>query len=193
MGGESMSEGEYQEAYADPPDPDEDDALAKQAALATIFPGRPAQEAARSPKQQERANEVTRACRMLERAGRSGWAWVTFLPDAGMDETWFGAVQQYLFRPARTANFLAPSWLPVVVDALAQRYRPDTRGRITRDVPKLAKVRTPFLAMLLSWTAAGGKEAETRGRALAAVIQLAADRRDVEARVDHFINEYDGP
>lgn len=65
--------------------------------------------------------------------------------------------------------------------------------RITRDVPKLGKVRTPFLDMVLSWAAAGGEHAETRAKAIAAVIALARDRQDVEPRVDHFINEYDGP
>lgn len=158
---------------------------------ADIFPGRAPKTEAEA--REQAADREARAIRTLNRASRHGWSWTTLVVDVQYDETWFKALRRWMFRPAETSTpFITPTWVPIVVSALAERYR-FTGPRITRDVPKLGKVRTPFLDMVLSWAAAGGEHAETRAKAIAAVIALARDRQDVEPRVDHFINEYDGP
>ncbi len=130
---------------------------------------------------------ATKACRLLERAGRYGWQWAPFLPDAQADDTWFKATRAFMFRPADTAAFLAPTWVQPVFDALVARYR--LRAFKPGDPDKVGKIRTPFLAMLLSWVAAGGKDADERAKSIASVIALAKTKQDIEVRVDHFINE----
>lgn len=161
-----------------------EDFEANRAALAAIFPGKP----------DEETDRKKRTLSLLDRAARYRWTWAEFIPDAGMDETWWKGLWRYMVRAPTGGAHFAPSWVQPVVSALAERYVFKQTLPAGRSAPaKLGKVSTPFLEMCLSWSAAGQQDAEHRAKALAAVIALARDRRDVDARVNHFINEYDGP
>lgn len=151
---------------------------------ADLFPGKP----------DEQADRIKRTVGLLTRAGKYGWEWAAFYFDAEMDETWTKPLARFTVRaPSGNASF-APSWVAPLVSALTRRYRwSGVSAKTGRASGGLGKMQTSFLDMLLSWASAGQADAPTRAKALAAVIELAADRRDVEARVNHFINEYDGP
>lgn len=152
---------------------------------ADIFPGR---------EPQDELDRKKRTLALLERAARYRWAWTEFIPNAGMDETWWKGLWRYLLRAPTGNAFFAPSWVQPVLSALTERYTFKQMLSTGRTSPqKLGKVSTPFLEMCLSWTAAGGVDAEHRAKALATVVALSKDRRDVDVRVNHFINEYEGP
>lgn len=142
------------------------------------------------PKPQAKEDAAKKLCAFIARSGRYGWTWEPFVPDTTGDESWFNALRPYMVRPAETSlPFLTPTWVGAPVKALMAKYRINGFGPNGGESTKTGKIRTPFLAMVLSWVAAGGREADERAKSVASVIALASSRADVETRVNHFINE----
>lgn len=75
-------------------------------------------------------------------------------------------------------------------DALVPRYRSEFRDKKTGKQQAVIGKVGDFVPMLVGWCAAGGRDAlEARAKPLASVIMLATDRKDVERKANHLINE----
>lgn len=150
-----------------------------------LFPGAPL------PKD-ELASRKEKALKTLERSIRHGWQFAELSPwaKAALGEaTWAKAFGHYVWESYTSNTRVAPDWLVVLIDALVPKYRTSYRSKHGEELSQLGKV-GDFVSMLVGWCAAGGKTAlEDRARPLASVIMLAGDRKDVERKANHLINE----